>query len=67
MKRPIGINWMCFGVFVVLLVVLINAKLTIVPDVLAYIVAGVGGLLFFVGMYKYKKAKIKDKDGTVGE
>ena len=53
---------MCFGIFVILLVVLIDTKLTAVPDVLAYIVAAIGGLLFFVGAYKYKKDKIRDKD-----
>lgn len=62
MKRNAGINWMCFGIFVILLVVLIDTKLTAVPDVLAYIVAAIGGLLFFVGAYKYKKEKIRDKD-----
>jgi len=38
--------------------VLLDTELTAVPDVLAYIVAAIGGLLFFVGAYKYKKEKI---------
>ena len=67
MKKQAGINWMCFGIFIVMLVVLIDTKLTAVPDVLAYIVAAIGALLFFVGAYKYKKYKIKDNDGNVGD
>ncbi|SCW68241.1 hypothetical protein SAMN05660484_02490 [Eubacterium ruminantium] len=67
MKRQAGINWMCFGIFIVMLVVLIDTRLTVIPDALAYIGAGIGALLFFVGAYKYKKYKIKDKDGNVGD
>lgn len=41
--------------------------ITVIPDVLAYFGAAIGVLLFFVGAYKYKKNKIKDKDGNVGD
>ncbi len=53
-----AIIWICFGIYVIFLVVLLDTELTAVPDVLAYIVAAIGGLLFFVGAYKYKKEKI---------
>ncbi|MCR5225754.1 MAG: hypothetical protein K6E27_00885 [Eubacterium sp.] len=67
MKRQAGVNWMCFGIFVVMLVVLVDSKITVIPDVLTYIVAVIGALLFFVGAYKNKKNKTKDKDGYVGD
>ena len=60
MKRAPGINWMCFGILIVAFVILIDTKLMDIPDVLAYIIAAIGGGLLFVGVYKYKKDKIKD-------
>ena len=36
-------------------------------DVLAYIGAAIGALLFFAGAYKYNKNKTKVKDKDVGD
>jgi len=44
-----------------------TTRLTVIPDVLAYIGAAIGTLLFFLGAYKYNKNKTKGKDKDVGD
>ncbi len=50
-----------------MLFILLCTRSLLKMDVLAYIGAAIGALLFFVGAYKYNKNKTKGKDKDVGD